>query len=198
MKILVKGLCFVVFPLIYTLVSKDRFFRDSVQAFLKQDHKIKSMKVSLILGTLILVLIVLVYGFIDHMVDQGGMIEEFESKYRISKSNILFYGLYLIFINSFLEEFFFRGFIFLSMKKEGKRLLAYVYSSLLFAVYHIANIQNWMALPIFILAMSGLFVGGLIFNYLDDKANTFINSWFVHICADISIVYIGLKIFGVM
>jgi hypothetical protein len=39
-------------------------------------------------------------------------------------------------------------------------------------------------------------MGGIIFDYLDDKENTFMNSWFVHICADVAIVVIGLYIFN--
>jgi membrane protease YdiL (CAAX protease family) len=77
----------------------------------------------------------------------------------------------------------------------GYKKTGYITSSLLFALYHIANFQNWFSPVLYILAIVGLFLGGTIFNFLDDKDNTFFNSWFVHICADLAIVFIGYLIF---
>jgi membrane protease YdiL (CAAX protease family) len=126
------------------------------------------------------------------------LIFEFEEKYKINKLNIVYYGIYLALINSLLEEFFFRGFIFLSLKKIGMKRVAYLTSSIAFAIYHVGNFQNWFNIWVFVLATTGLFIGGMIFNYLDDHENTFLNSWYVHICADLALVGIGLSIFQVI
>ncbi len=193
-KIGVKFLLFSLFPTIYILKTKDNFLKESI----KNRRKTAKINLSIILGIVIFLVIIIAFVLLEQHIEIGILIDEFESKYQIDKSNIIFYGLYLSFINSLLEEFFFRGFIFLNLKKLNLRKLAYFISSAAFAIYHIANIQNWFSIGLFLFVTVGLFVGGYIFNYLDDKDNTFLNSWFVHICADLAIILIGFRLFGIL
>ncbi|TAH63854.1 MAG: CPBP family intramembrane metalloprotease, partial [Gottschalkiaceae bacterium] len=102
------------------------------------------------------------------------------------------------FINSFLEEFFFRGFIFLNLYKLGFKKGAYIFSSILFSLYHIGIFKNWFNPLLIILAVSGLISVGFIFNYIDTKSKSFINSWIVHILADAAIMLIGLRMFNML
>ncbi len=81
--------------------------------------------------------------------------------------------------------------MFLNIKKLGYKKLGYILSSLLFAIYHISNINGWFTGFTFVLSLIGLFIGGVIFSYLDDKKDTFLNSYIIHICADLAIVIIG-------
>ena len=101
-------------------------------------------------------------------------------------------------MNSLLEEFFFRGFIFLSLKKIIESRSAHIISAFLFSVYHIAIMSGWFSLPIFILAMAGLFAGGIIFNLLNSKFNNIYISWLVHMFANFAINTIGLSLFGII
>lgn len=75
---------------------------------------------------------------------------------------------------------------------------AYVYSSLLFALYHIAIFKSWFNIWLILLALTGLISVGFIFNFIDTKSNNFINSWIVHILADMAIMLIGMKMFGII
>lgn len=156
------------------------------------------MRISVILGIAVFLTVMIAYLLVKQFIDLDTLVMEFEDKYKINQSNILYYGLYITFINSWLEEAFFRGFVFLNLKKLGFRKWGYMLSSLAFSTYHIANFQNWFSWQAFILAYIGLFIGGTIFNYLDDKPDTFLNSWFVHICADLAIIIIGFNIFKVI
>ncbi len=193
-KIGAKFFLFMIFPIIYILMAKENFLKESI----KNRGKIKKIDLSVIIGIVVFLLIIIAYLILKQFIDVNLLVDEFESKYEINKSNIVFYGLYLTFVNSLLEEFFFRGFIFLNLKKLNFRKTAYFASSAAFAIYHIANFKNWFSIELFIFVIMGLFIGGYIFNYLDDKQNTFLNSWFVHICADLAIVIIGFRIFGVL
>jgi hypothetical protein len=49
-----------------------------------------------------------------------------------------------------------------------------------------------------ILLLAGLFVGGCIFNYLNDSSETVYPSWFVHMCANFAINTVGFILFGVI
>ena len=194
-KIGLKIAMFGIFPVIYVVKTGENVFVKSIENY---KVKNKQRQIGWLLGGLVFAIIIVAYIVMRPYIDSNQLILEFEEKYKINKSNIIYYSIYLVFVNSFLEELFFRGFIFLNMKKLGLRKFAYVFSALMFALYHIANFQNWLFLAAFILALVGLFIGGLIFNYLDDKEDTFLNSWFVHVCADLAIALIGLHIFGVI
>lgn len=192
-KIIIKLILFTVVPGIYIYKGKYNFFKDSICNV----RKINNIKLSIILSALVFIIIVMTYMIVKQYIDIDTLIHEFENKYKINKANIIYYGLYITFINSLLEETFFRGFIFLNLKQLGFKKWGYMISSLAFSVYHIANFQNWFSWQVFLLACLGLFIGGSIFNFLDDKPNTFLNSWLVHISADLAIIFIGFKIFGV-
>ena len=197
-KIALKAALFIIVPAIYIVQTGENVFKASIFNIRISKGKARRWNVGTILGVLVFIVIVLTYIVVKPYIDTDQMLVEFQEKYKINKSNILYYSFYLTFINSFLEEFFFRGFLFLNIKKLGFRKTAYIFSSFLFAVYHIANFQNWFSVSVFVLALAGLFAGGCIFCYLDDEKETFLNSWFVHICADLAIVFIGLYIFGIL
>ncbi|PKM52658.1 MAG: CPBP family intramembrane metalloprotease [Firmicutes bacterium HGW-Firmicutes-7] len=193
-KVGFKIIIFLLFPIIYIRKTKNNFIKDSVN----NKKKIFRIKFSYILGVLLFVIIIVAFNLIKPYMNMEVMIFEFEEKYKINQDNILYYGLYLVFVNSLLEEFFFRGFIFLNLKNIGMKRTAYLTSAIAFSIYHISNFQNWFNIWVFALATTGLFIGGIIFNFLDDRENTFLNSWFVHICADVALVGIGLSLFEVI
>lgn len=191
-KILIKLILFAGIPIGYIKISGDNFIKTS----LENRSSIFKMDISKALGIFVVSVIVIAFLAFRQYFDIEIIANDFENKYKIVGNQIIYYGIYLSFINSLLEEFFFRGFIFLGIKNRKNIGLAYVFSSLMFAIYHIANFKNWFNGIIFTLTLIGLFIGGLIFNKLDDKKNTFFNSWFVHICADLAIVVIGYYIIG--
>lgn len=100
------------------------------------------------------------------------------------------------FVNSFLEEFFFRGFSFLSLKECLNRNLAYTFSSAMFALYHIAMTVGWFSLPVVLLALLGLYIGGIIFNYINERFNTIYLSWLIHMFANFATNTIGYMLFN--
>ena len=137
------------------------------------------------------------YFVLRGYIDFNRIAQELQSKSKVTPSNFIFVGLYITFGNSFLEEYFFRGFIFLNLFNLGSKKLAYIYSSLLFGVYHISIFKTWFN-PILIgLALFGLISVGIIFNWLDTKTENFINSWLVHILADSAIIIIGMRMFKI-
>jgi hypothetical protein len=46
--------------------------------------------------------------------------------------------------------------------------------------------------------MIGLFVGGLIFDKLNEKNGNILSSWLVHMMANLAINTIGLMMFGIL
>ena len=117
---------------------------------------------------------------------------------NVSKSNFLYVAIYISFINSLLEEFFFRGFIFLNLNKTISRPKAYGVSAFAFAIYHVAILSNWFSPMIYIISMLGLFIGGLIFNWLDERNENLYSSWLVHMFANFAINTVGFIMYNII
>lgn len=189
-KTLVKILLFLVLPFIYVIWSKDNFISNVFKKPL-----ISYKKTMFFLNMAVFFGIVGIFFLIKDQLNVSTIIKELEEKYQVTSSNLIFYGTYIIIVNSFIEEFFFRGFIFLNLKNLNQRFLAYAVSSVSFAIYHIAIFKNWFSISVFLLALFGLITGGLIFDFFDDKPNSFINSWLIHVSADAAIIIIGFYLF---
>ena len=109
----------------------------------------------------------------------------------VTKENFLYVSLYISFANSLLEEFFFRGFLFTNLKKSSSLPFAYIFSALAFSLYHVAMMIGWFGFGLTALILIGLAVGGIIFNWLNEKQDCIYVSWLVHMFANFSINTIG-------
>ena len=112
----------------------------------------------------------------------------------VTKENFLYVSLYISFANSFLEEFFFRGFVFTNLKQHSGRKLAYIFSAVAFSLYHVAMMIGWFSPALFLLVMAGLVIGGMIFNWMNEKLDTIYCSWLTHMFANFAINTIGFML----
>ncbi len=116
----------------------------------------------------------------------------------VSPDNFLYVALYISFCNSFLEEFFFRGFAFITLKRHTGRTFAYWFSSGFFAFYHVGMTLGWVQPLLFALGFGGLVAGGFIFNWLNEKTGSLYPSWLVHMFINFGINTIGFILFGML
>lgn len=100
-------------------------------------------------------------------------------------------ALYILIGNSVIEEFFFRG---LLPSLFGESKIRFILPPFFFAIYHIAIFLPWFTLPILLLAVGGLWAGGLIFQLVNEKCRTILPSWIIHMFADLGILLIGVYI----
>ncbi len=192
-KSAIKILLFLIVPIIYTLYDKNIKLKDSFKIKSK-----KSLIYSLAVGIGVYVFILAAYFILKNFIDLSNIIEMLQKNASVDKENFLWIALYISFVNSMLEEFFFRGFIFINLNRISGRKFAYIVSAFLFTLYHIAIMGNWFSPILFALAMAGLFVGAIIFNYLNEKGGNIYNSWIVHMMANLSINTVGLIMFGII
>lgn len=99
-------------------------------------------------------------------------------------------------VNSLLEEFFFRGFGFLLLRRYLPRRPALGLSCLAFALYHVAMTLGWYGLPVQLLTLAGLVLGGWIFCRLDEHSGSLWLSWVVHLGANLATNAIGFLLFA--
>lgn len=194
-KTIAKILLFTLIPYYYIRFIKRLSFKDFMSFKTVDKHH---LKLGLFFGVGSFIIIFITYYLLQNIIDFGSIVDELQHKSKITPTNFTVVGLYITFGNSFLEEFFFRGFIFLNLYQLRLKKTAYVYSSLLFAFYHIAIFKTWFNIWLIGLALIGLIVIGFIFNWLNTKSKNFLNSWIVHILADSAIILIGMRLFNII
>ncbi|MFI3114589.1 MAG: CPBP family intramembrane glutamic endopeptidase [Clostridia bacterium] len=187
-KTCVKAPIFFFIPILYS-----KFYKcQSPFKFLKSN--LQGLKIGLFLGIFIYSTIVITYLIANSLTDLSTIKTSLENNLGINAKNFFAIGLYVALVNSFLEEWFFRGFIFTEYKKHS-RFFAYIMSSLSFSIYHIAIMDGMFNIFLQILVLLGLFIGGTIFNYLNEKNENIYSSWFCHSFANFAMNTVGFIIF---
>lgn len=193
-KIPVKVLFFLALPMLFFV-----FWREEWSEFraLFRFQK-KGLLLSLLLGLAIFGVILGGYFAARSFIDFSGVTSSLTEDMGLTADTFLWAALYISILNSFLEEFFFRGFGFITLKKYVHTKYACFFSPVLFAVYHVGMLVGMFPPAVLALLLFGLIVGGLIFNALNDKLGSIYPSWFVHMAANIAINTIGFILFGVL
>lgn len=155
----------------------------------------KPVILALALGFGVFAVILGTYALLKPWLDFSAITGNLDRRLQITGENFLGVAVYISLCNSFLEEFFFRGFLFFRLKQVTTLALAHGISALLFALYHVAILVAWFDWWVFALCMLGLFVGGLIFNWLDAGCHSLYPSWLTHMFANFAINTIGMMLF---
>ena len=183
----IKIVLFTGLPLIYSLFEMKNLLRVNR----------KSLGFAAALGAGVYIFILGVYFLLSSFLDFSKVTAALQNNVGVTRDNFIFVALYISFINSLLEEYFFRGVAFLWLKKAAGRKFAYIFSAAAFAAYHIAIMTNWFSPGLFVLLIAGLFGAGLLFNRLDEKYDNIYVSWLVHMFANFAINTIGFMLFGI-
>ncbi len=193
-KSVIKVILFLVAPMLYFLLNKGEIEGFKRLFKLKAKTLIKAVIIGFGIYGIILGGYFLTNGFIDY----SNITDSLAEGMGINGGNFIYVSLYISLMNSFLEEFFFRGFGFITLKPKVGRKAAYIISSSLFSVYHIGMLLgmfDWWVIPILFV---GLFIGGCIFNYLNETSESIYTSWACHMFANFSINTVGFILFEIL
>ena len=193
-KSLIKVVLFLGVPLIYYLINKNEI-TTLKKLFIPRK---KSFLISFGLVIVCYVIILAFYFLLKDHFDFSNITKSLTSDIGVNSDNFIYVSIYISLCNSFLEEFFFRGFAFITLKNHMSKKFAYIFSSLIFAFYHIGMTFGWVHIFVFILGFVGLIIGGMIFNYLNDKTDNIYSSWIVHMLINFGINTIGFILFGIL
>ena len=187
-KSLLKIVCFLIIPLIkYKSMNIGKLFK------LRKNV----LKYPVLLGIGVFSVVMIAYFICKSFIDLSA-IEGLLGMSDINADNFIYVALYISFMNSLLEEFFFRGYAFLVLKDVSSKKFAYIFSSAMFAIYHVGMTSGWFNIIIYFLSLFGLFMGGCIFDYLNDRYENIYPSWIVHMCANFAINTIGMMMFNII
>jgi len=181
----VKLLLFLALPLLAGLfrpdISPGSLFRPSRRGILR----------AALLGIGVYAVILGSYLLLRGVVDFSPILANLPE--GVTRTTFPFVALYISFVNSLLEEFFFRGFAYLTLARQMRG--ASLFSAVAFALYHTAMMLGWFPPVIFLLALAGLTVGGLIFNWLNAHDGSIYTSWLVHMFANFATNTVGFLLF---
>lgn len=146
-----------------------------------------------------------IYGFImaayfilGPYFDFSAVVSGLEEQLGVNASNFIFVAIYISIANSLLEEYFFRGVAFIELKSLTSRRFAYGFSATMFALYHVAMLIGLFDWYLIVLMLVALVVGGFIFNYINEREESILASWTVHLFANLAINTVGLILFGIV
>ncbi len=134
------------------------------------------------------------YALLSPWLDLSAIPGNLAAKEGLTAATFPLAALYITLFNSLLEELFFRGFAFLTLRKSGHERFAWGFSAGAFALYHVCIMDGWFHPFFFLLFTAGLTLGGLLFNALDRDGSIW-PSWLVHMGANLATNLIGLSLF---
>lgn len=182
-KTIAKIILFLLIPLI--------LFRKSGFPFLslrRTDQK--SMKIAIRSGLIVTGIIITAFILLQPFIDIDALVIDLADA-GVTATVFPFIALYILFGNSMLEEFYFRGLLPSFVKKSRLR---FILPSFLFAIYHIAIFLPWFSPLLLAVAVAGLWIGGIIFQLANEKSGSILPSWTIHMFADIGVLIVGVYI----
>ena len=183
-KSVLKIIFFLLIPIALIKLQKEKVFDES---FLLNAKNVLNLS---LLGIIIYAIIMAAFFLTKGVFDYSALVNSLSSDQNVSPKSFIWVALYISFCNSLLEEFLFRFVSFIRLSEYTGKKFAYIFSSGMFALYHIAMVGGSFPVPLMLLALAGLFIGGLIFNYVDAKSKSIYNSWIIHMFADFAIMTI--------
>ncbi len=136
-KSLYKIILFAGLPLIYCALDKEVKFKEY---FSIQDKR--QIKSAVALGLVVYLLVQAGYFILKGFINLDNVVMVLENNLSVNKNNFVLVSLYISFINSLLEELFFRGFGFLTLNKFLPKRYSYAISAFTFSVYHVSILAN--------------------------------------------------------
>lgn len=186
-KTAVKIITFSSLPVLYFIIYNDE--RKHLKTLFVPTKK--ALFISIALGLGVFSVVVGAFFLLRTMIDFSAFTNNLITTAGVNKNNFIFVALYICIVNSFFEELFFRAFAFLCLKRHTKRIFAYIFSALAFALYHTGMTAAFVAPWVFALMLFGLFLGGIIFNFVDEKTESIFPSWLCHMFANLATNTIG-------
>ena len=183
-KSAVKAAVFLVLPLVVLKAFKIKLFGGTFSFGLKRLLRL------LALGAAIYLIVMSGYALTKGLFDYSALVESLSKDQNVDGGSFIWVALYISFGNSFLEEFLFRQTAFIGLSELASKKTAYIFSSLMFALYHVAMIGQSFPPQLLLAALAGLAVGGFVFDWVDEKSGNFLGSWFIHMFADFALMTI--------
>ncbi len=172
------------------------FFIDKQPVTLPRPNR-KGMAIAAATGTVIFLAIAAGYLLFGHWIDTT-LVSTKATEVGLTSPMIYILGaVYWCTVNSLLEEYVWRWFVFTRCEALMPKPLAVAASGLFFTIHHIIALTAYFDWRITVLGSIGVFIGGTTWSWIYLKYRNIYAAYLSHVFADVIIFIIGYKlIFG--
>ncbi|MCB0351894.1 MAG: CPBP family intramembrane metalloprotease [Bdellovibrionales bacterium] len=181
------------FTLFWPLVATFLIFRYWIPRFeLRHSRHTEALVPGAITGSLIAAVMIL--GLFTPI---GDAVFRYGWRIRQKAQELGFYNLYipfaifLSFFHSLLEEYYWRWFVYGTLRKLIHPILANLLAALAFASHHLVVLKEYFPLSWALFFSASVAVGGIIWNIHYERQQTIAGAWISHLIADLAIMTVG-------
>ena len=182
----------VIVPIVAVTLFTQVTFKQSFLIPLQLKNKKITIQLALLGSLGALIVIFGSFFLFKNLLDLNAIVTSLQNNYGITKLLYLVVALEITLLNPFMEEFFWRGFVF---RVFDKYLPRYAYwTGLLFGLHHTIIIMGWFNWWQFISVTAFLSLIGILFNWIYKKTKSIYATLVIHFFADIAIAILGFLI----
>lgn len=145
-------------------------------------------------GGLMVLVIAGAYWLFGHWVDTESMAQQIDAIGLGTPSVYLLAALYWCTVNSILEEYVWRWFVFTHCEALTSRNIAAVTAGILFTVHHIVALAYYFDWRVTLIGATGVFIGGTTWTWLYLRWRNIYAAYVSHVCADLAVFGVGWHI----
>lgn len=154
----------------------------------------KGMGIGIATGIAIFLAIGAGYLLLGHWIDPAHVSANAKEAGLSSAWKYILLAVYWCTINSLLEEYVWRWFVFTRCESLMPRWPAVVASGLFFTLHHVIALSAYFDWRITTLASLGVFIGGATWSWIYLKYRSIYAAYVSHVFADVVIFWIGYKL----
>ncbi len=161
---------------------------------LKLQNWRRGLKRSVALGLLAIVIFWgLYYALADRLLDEAVIIEKIKERFHVRAENIFWVAPLTIFVNSFVEEFFYRGFAFGQLVRRNA-WVGYLLPAATFTAQHLAFTYHWTGWAPIVMGVVALTTFALVLQWIYAACDTLVAAWVIHMFGDVAMMGIAVKL----
>ena len=134
----------------------------------------------------------LVFGIFD--MDMGQLAGEVDQMGLTTPRAYLLGALGWTFVNSLMEEYVYRWFVFSQCERLMPRFVAVLASATVFTTHHVIALSTYLPMYLTALASLGVFLGGVLWAVLYSRYRSIWPGWISHIIADVAVFAVGWQL----
>ncbi len=127
------------------------------------------------------------------LLDKPKIAQKIGDQFQVTSTTVLIIAPITIFINSFLEEFFYRAFGFGLLVRKS-RGMGWTLPAAVFTIQHMLFIYHWVTPLPLVMAIAGLVVFAVVLQKTYLLAGSIVAPWVVHILGDVAMMGIAVNL----
>lgn len=110
------------------------------------------------------------------------------------REHFVLFALYVTFVHSALEEYYWRWFVFGSLERKIRPWLAHAIAGVAFGGHHLVILMQFFPFGLAAFFTSCVVIGGVIWTWLYARQGSVLGCWLSHLCVDAFLMILGYQL----